>query len=71
MTARRKRVTTEASRFHGVRWDKATWERLGQATRRLQARKSPIRITRADVIRIAVEAYCDQDEASEPTDLAS
>lgn len=71
MPRQRKTLPSEDTRFHGVRWDKARWERIKQATRRLQARQSPLRVTSTDVIRMAVDAWLERDEAATPEQLAS
>jgi hypothetical protein len=71
MPPRRKRLAPSDTRFHAMKWDMARWKRMERATKRLQARSRPLKVTTADLLRLAMDAYLAQDEALEPAQLAS
>lgn len=66
MPQRRKSLKKAGPKIHTVKWDRDRyWRRLELATERLQARQQPVRVTVADVLRLAVDDYLKKDEAAE------
>jgi 1,6-anhydro-N-acetylmuramate kinase len=58
------------SHHHGVRWQQDKWQRIAKATNR-HAQRTRLKVTAADIIRIAVDEYLERDEAGAPEQLAS